>query len=180
MSGRGRRIGLVVAGAFTVASPRAARAHEPWTYGFGSRAAGMGGAVAANVSDFSANYYNPAGLADENGIRIGVGYFYAENALRIDDRDVGVKASHGVTFGLAATGDVFKIPIGLGIAVHVPDEGLSRVTALKQEVPRWELYDNRSSVLYLTANLAIRPWSFLELGGGMSFLAATDIKLYAA
>ncbi len=133
----------------------------------------MGGAVAANVSDFSANYYNPAGLADENGIRIGVGYFYAENALRIDDRDVGVKASHGVTFGLAATGDVFKIPIGLGIAVHVPDEGLSRVTALKQEVPRWELYDNRSSVLYLTANLAIRPWSFLELGGGMSFLAAT-------
>ena len=48
------------------------------------------------------------------------------------------------------------------------------MTALREGVPRWELYDSRASVLYLTANLAIRPWPFLELGGGVSFLAATQ------
>ncbi|NUP09044.1 MAG: hypothetical protein HOW73_23585 [Polyangiaceae bacterium] len=166
---------LVAAGVFTVAMVACgeASAHEPWTYGFGSRAAALGGAVAANVTDFSANYYNPAGLAGEEGIRIGVGYFWAENNLRLNDLDSGVKSSHGVSFGLAAAGDVFGFPIAIGIATHVPDEGLSRITALRQEVPRWELYDNRSSVIYLAANLAIRPWEFLEIGGGLSFLAAT-------
>lgn len=157
--------------AFGVSST--ASAHEPWTYGFGSRGAAMGGALAADVTDFSANYYNPAGLAGEDGIRLGTGYFYAENNLRLNDRNSGVKASHGVSFGIAATGDIFGFPIAIGIATHVPDEGLSRITALRQDVPRWELYDNRSSVIYLAANLAIRPWQFLELGGGMSFLAAT-------
>lgn len=133
----------------------------------------MGGAISADVSDFSANYYNPAGLADDDGLRLGFGYFWAENILRIDDQDAGVKASHGFTFGLAAAGDVFDVPIAIGIATHVPDEGLSRITALKQEVPRWELYDNRSSVLYLAANLAISPWEWLSIGGGLSFLAST-------
>lgn len=163
-------IALLAASAF-VAPPAAA--HEPWTYGYGSRGASMGGAQAADVRDFSANYYNPAGLADELGIRVGVGYFYADNNLRVNDKNSGVNASHGVTFGLAAAGDVFGLPIAIGIATFVPDEGLSRITALRQDVPRWELYDNRSSVLYLAANLAIRPWDFLEVGGGLSFLAAT-------
>ncbi len=157
----------------SLAITRDARAHEPWTYGYGSRAAGMGGAIAADVSDFSANYYNPAGIVGEDGIRIGVGYFWAENNLRINGRDSAVKSSHGVSFGIAASGKIFGLPLGLGIATHIPDEGLSRLTALRQEIPRWELYDNRSSVIYLAANLAIRPWDFLEIGGGMSFLAAT-------
>lgn len=166
------RLGLAL-GAALLCGASPAAAHEPWTYGYSSRATAMGGALAADVDDFAANYYNPAGLADAEGLRVGVGYFWAENHLRLNGQDSGVKSSHGVFFGLAATGRVFGIPVALGIATHVPDEGLSRITALKQEVPRWELYDNRSSVLYLAANLAIRPWEFLELGGGLSFLAAT-------
>ncbi len=163
-------IGLAVALAL---APRVGEAHEPWTYGYGSRAAAMGGALAADANDFSANYYNPAGIVDAEGVRIGVGYYWAENNLRINGQDSGVKASHGVNFGLAASGNFFGLPIGLGIATHIPDEGLSRLTALKQEVPRWELYDNRSSVIFLAANLAIRPVEWLELGGGLAFLAAT-------
>lgn len=168
------RSDLVVA--FVVAAcaaPRPALAHEPWTFGFGSRATAMGGAVAADVSDFSASYYNPAGLVGEDGIRLGFGYFGADQSLSINGEDSGVNSAHGVIFGLAATGDVLGLPIGIGIATFVPDEGLSRVTALRQDVPRWELYDNRSSVLYLTANLAIRPFEQLQIGGGISFLTAT-------
>lgn len=157
--------------AISVAAP--AGAHEPWTFGFGSRATAMGGAVAADVNDFSANYYNPAGLTGDKGVRLGFGYFYADQNLLMNEKDSGVTSAHGIIFGLAASGDVFGLPIGIGIATFVPDEGLSRITALRQEVPRWELYDNRSSVIYLTANLAIRPWEFLEVGGGISFLTAT-------
>ncbi len=175
MARLGRAVAPCAVAAFAAAAgtaPRAA-AHEPWTYGFGSRATAMGGAVAADVSDFSANYYNPAGLTGEDGLRLGFGYFYADNNLLVNGKDSGVDSTHGVLFGIAASGDLFGIPIGLGIATYVPDEGLSRITALRQEVPRWELYDNRSSVIYLAANLAIRPWEFLEIGGGLSFLTAT-------
>ncbi len=154
-------------------APRTAWAHEPGTYGVGSRSTAMGGAVSADVSDFSATYYNPAGLAETEGVRLSFGYFYADNNLAINGNDVGVKASHGIFFGLAAGGEVFGIPFGIGIATHVPDEGLSRITALRQDVPRWELYDSRTTVLYLSANLALRPFEWLEVGGGLSFLAAT-------
>jgi long-chain fatty acid transport protein len=168
------RARLVLGAAFAAsAAAGQAAAHEPWTYGFGSRAAAMGGAVGADVSDFSANYYNPAGLTEREGLQLGFGYFYAENDLRIGGESSGVSSSSGIMFGLVASGDIFGVPIALGIATHIPDEGLSRITALRQEVPRWELYDNRSSVIYLSANLAIRPWDFLEVGGGLSFLSAT-------
>jgi long-chain fatty acid transport protein len=161
----------VAGGLVTGAS--AASAHEPGAFGVGSRSTAMGGAVAADVSDFSASYYNPAGLAEQDGVRIGFGYFYADQNFTIDGKDVGVKGSHGVMFGLAAGGKVFGIPFGIGIATHIPDEGLSRITALRQDVPRWELYDSRTTVLYLSANLALRPFDWLEVGGGLSFLAAT-------
>jgi long-chain fatty acid transport protein len=135
----------------------------------------MGGAVAADTTDFSANYYNPAGLAGDTGIRLSVGYTYAFQNLKINGQDSGVAPVRGVSFGIAAGGKLFGVlPLALGIATHIPDDGLSRVTALREGVPRWELYDSRASVLYLTANLAIQPWRWLELGGGVSFLAATQ------
>jgi len=50
---------------------------------------------------------------------------------------------------------------------------LSRIRALRQETPRWELYNDRPTILFLTAQVAIRPLPWLELGGGIAFLAAT-------
>ncbi len=152
---------------------REARAHEPWAFGFGSRASAMGGAVSADATDFSANYYNPAGLAGDTGLRLALGYTYNWQNLRIQGKDSGVDAVRGLVFGFAAGGKLGGIPIALGIATHLPDQGISRVTALREGVVRWELYDSRASVLYLTTNIAIRPVPFLELGGGISFLAAT-------
>jgi len=165
-------LATAVALAATFMSLRAS-AHEPGAFGIGSRSTAMGGAVAADVKDFSASYYNPAGLAEQEGVRLGLGYFYADQNFTINGKDVGVKGSHGIMFGLAAGGKVFGIPFGIGIATHIPDEGLSRITALRQDVPRWELYDSRTTVLYLSANLALRPFDWLEVGGGLSFLAAT-------
>lgn len=170
---RGLRLAAGLAGAALAGAPAAARAHEPDAYGFGSRAAAMGSAVAADATDFSAGYYNPAALVGARGVEIAVGYMYAGNHLRIDGKDTGVADVHGLVGGIVAPGEVLGVPFAFGVAVHMPDDGLSHVKALRQEVPRWELYDNRASILFLAANIAIRPFRFLEIGAGLSFLAAT-------
>lgn len=150
-----------------------AEAHAPDTYGFGSRASAMGGAVVADSTDFSASYYNPAGLAGATGLGLSLGYTYAANDLRINDQPSGARDVHGLVGGLVAPGTLAGIPFAFGLATYMPDEGLSRIQALRQETPRWELYDDRLSILFLAANLAIRPLPFLEIGGGLAFLAST-------
>ena len=169
--GGGAAAALAVALALAAAP---ASANEPDAYGFGSRSSAMGSAVAADAVDFSANYYNPAGLVSAPGLELSLGYMYAWNHLRINDRDSGVAPVHGLVLGIVAPGEILGIPFAFGIAAHIPDDGLSRVKALRQEVPRWEIYDNRASILFLATNLAVRPFPFLEIGGGLAFLAATQ------
>ena len=54
-----------------------------------------------------------------------------------------------------------------------PDDRLARVRALAQDQPRWELYDNRNQRLWFGVNLAISPTPWLQLGGGITLMAAT-------
>jgi len=171
---RGPMIAAFVA---TLAAARASSANPPDTYGFGSRETAMGGAAAAETRGWAASYYNPAALARSRGLEIGVGYFRAEHALRMNGRDNGVDPVKGVNGGLVAPGRVLGIPFAFGVAVHLPDDRISRVRALRQEQPRWELYDNRNQRLFLAANLAIEPLPWLQVGGGLSFMSSTRGRL---
>ena len=157
------------------ASP--ARANPPDTFGFGSRETAMGGAVAAETRGFAASYYNPAALARSRGLEIGIGYFRAEHSLEMNGRDNGVDPVKGMNAGLVAPGTVLGLPFAFGIAVHLPDDRISRVRALRQEQPRWELYDNRNQRLFLAANVAIEPTPWLWIGGGLSFMSSTRGRL---
>ncbi|MFO0759605.1 MAG: outer membrane protein transport protein [Byssovorax sp.] len=150
-----------------------ARANEADAYGLGSRSAALGGAVAADVTDFSANYYNPAALAGAKGPSLSVGYAFASNNLRTNGQDNNVANVHGIVGGLVVPGTIFKIPFAFGIGTFMPDAGLSRIKALRQETPRWALYDERASIIFLSTSLAVRPLPWLEVGGGVTFLAAT-------
>lgn len=154
-------------------APSMARAHAPDTFGMGARGMAMGGAMVADANDFSASYYNPAGLALSPGVSVSLGYQYSGLELRIDGADAKVPDVRGIAGGLVLPGRVLSIPVALGVAVYLPDAGLSTVRALREETPRWELYDDRLSILYIAANLAVRPARFLALGGGVGFLAAT-------
>jgi long-chain fatty acid transport protein len=164
------------ASAIALTLAHVALANEADTYGLGSRAAAMGGAVAADAADFSGNYYNPGALASAPGLEIAIGYTYAANHLRIDGQDNDVDAMHGIVGGLVAPGKILGVPFAFGIGTFLPDSGLSSIKAIKQETPRWALYDGRSGILFLAANLAVKPVSWLEIGGGAAFLAATQGK----
>ncbi len=156
-----------------VTAPSLVFAHEPDSHGLGSRGAAMAGAVGADATDFSGTYYNPAALASAPGVELAIGYVAVENGLTIDGRDSDVASVRGLVGGLVAPGELLGVPFALGVATYIPDRGLSHIQARRQEVPRWELYDTRPSLLYLATTLAIAPTPWLELGGGVAYLAAT-------
>jgi long-subunit fatty acid transport protein len=155
-------------------SESVARANPADAFGLGSRSTAMGGAVAADVSDFSANYYNPAGLALAKHLEVSVGYMRADHFLYTNGVDNGVDPVKGLVGGIVAPGTLFHVPFALGVALMLPDDRLSRVVALPEGQPVWELYDNRNQRLYVATNLAISPWPWLQVGGGIGFMAATQ------
>lgn len=160
-------------GAILLAQSSAAEANPLGTYGFGSRETALGGAVTADTSSGSAVFYNPAGLAWAQRLELSLGYLRVDQRLQINGRDNGVDAVRGVNVGVVAPGKIAKIPFAFGLAAHLPDERISRVRTMRQEIPRWELYDNRAQILFIATTLAIRPVPWLALGGGVAFLSST-------
>lgn len=142
-------------------------------YGFTSRSTALAGAVTADVSDPSANHYNPAGLARMGAMRLDVGYLYASPSLRLNGADTAVDPSHGVIAALGVPGRLFGVRFAFGLAVHLPDDRLSQVRALPQTQPRWELYGVRLQRLFVAANLAFALTPWLRVGGGVAFMAST-------
>jgi long-chain fatty acid transport protein len=154
-------------------APSLAAANPLDMYGLGARSASLAGAVSADVHDTSAVYYNPAGLARLRGLRVDLGYFRAEPMLSINGRDTGVAPSHGLVAGIASPGRIFGLPFAVGIGLHLPDNRLTQVQAVPQTQPRWELDGVRLQRLYIAAMLAVSPFRWLRLGGGVAFMAAT-------
>ena len=172
-----RRLRAFAAALPILLAARAANANPLDTFGFGSRETAMGGAMSAETSGFAASYYNPAALVRSRGLELGVGYFRADHDLRMNGQSNGVDPVKGLVGGLVVPGTLAGVPFAFGLAVHLPDDRISRVRALRQEQPRWELYDNRNQRLFLAANLAIQPWEWLQIGGGLSFMSSTRGRL---
>jgi long-chain fatty acid transport protein len=159
-------LGLLLLSAGAVASPVD-------SFGLGSRSTAMGGAVSASARDFSANYYNPSGLALARGTDLSAGYAFVAQDLELNGHDSQVDPVRAIVGGVVAPGAILAIPFAFGLAVHLPDDRLSRARSMRAEDARWVLWDNRPQLIYLSTNLAIRPVEWLAIGGGVSFLAAT-------
>src|SRR4029077_5703252 len=137
--------------------PRASHANPLDAFGFGARGAAMGGAVAADVRDFTANYYNPAGLALAHGFELSIGYVDVVHSLSMNGQDNNVDPVKGLVAGAVVPGRVFGAPFAIGVGLYIPAHRLTRVRALPQSQPRWELYDNRNQRLVFDVDAAISP-----------------------
>lgn len=170
-----RRVAAILSSLFAclIGLASDARANPLDSFGYGSRSTALAGAVTADVEDLSANYYNPAGLVRGEGLRLELGYMRALHSLEVDGRDNDVDPLGGILGGIVAPGRAGPLRFALGIGLHLNDERISRTRSLPQNQPRWELYDNRTHRIFLAAHLAIQPFRWLSIGGGISFMAAT-------
>jgi long-chain fatty acid transport protein len=163
--------------ALLVLWPTLALANPIDAYGLGGRSSAMGGAVTADVEGPAANYYNPAGLARAPGFRIQTAWFGALHELRINGLDSNVDPASGGILGFSVPGQIDDFRFAFGLALHLPDNRVSRTRTLPRAQPRWELYDNRPQRTYLATHVAIQPVEWLSLGGGIGFLSRSDFRV---
>lgn len=158
--------------------PASAVANPFDTIPLGARAIGLGGAYGALASDYSANFYNPAGLATSDDLQLAVGYTFFEPSLTLNDEDLDVDGIRGFQGGIVLPGRVWDHRIALSVALHLPDERVTRLRALPESQPRFVLYDNHPQRIVLTTSLGFEVVKDLVyVGVGLTYLSDTQGRL---
>lgn len=161
-------------------APRAA-ANPLDSFGFGARGPGMGNARVALADDFSANYYNPAGLALRGALQLELGYALVMPTLELDGRDLDVDGVRGFQGGLVVPGDLWDHRLAVSLGIYLPDQRITRLRALPEAQPRFALYDNHPQRLVLTTSLAFEVLKdTLFVGAGLTYLSDTKGRLEVA
>lgn len=143
-------------------------------YGFGARAAALGGAATAAVDDTSAGYYNPAALARLGTLRLDFGGMTAAPSFRIGGASAEVPSLTGMLAGLAIPGRALGHRVAFGLSLDIPGGDLFKVHTTAADVPRVVWYDNRPHRLFLAANAAVEVLPGLYAGGGVALLSRSQ------
>ncbi len=146
-------------------------------FGSGPRAISLGGAFTSLANDSSANYYNPAGLAQGSDLRFDIGYTYNNPNLNFNGLDSEVDLVRGLQVGVVLPGEVLGKRFAAGIGMLLLDDRVTRVRSLPQQQPRFVLFDNRVQRLYIAANFSLEPFDHFFVGGGLTFMAHTSGRL---
>jgi len=170
-----RRLALLL---LTLGAASQAHANPLDYFGFGARGPGMGNAQVALADDFSANYYNPAGLATRDALQLQLGYMYVDPSLSLNGYDLGVDGVRGFQGGLVVPGDMWGHRLAVSLGIYLPDERITRLRALPEAQPRFALYDNHPQRIVLTTSVAFEVLQdTLYLGLGLTYLSDTKGRL---
>jgi adenylate cyclase len=141
------------------------------TFGFGPRASGMAGAVAADARGWAAAHHNPAGIALSDDVEAALGYSGAVMGLRLDGDDARVTSPHGVSIGLTLPLRLKSMTLAFGLALYMPDQFVVRIQLQPISEPHFLLLDNNLDHVVVTPAIALRPLRWLSLGVGVTLLA---------
>jgi len=181
---------LVVLAGLMLGGSRPAWGHSFDNYGFGSRAIAMGGAMVGFDDQYSAVYYNPAGMAfnKEKGINLGASFLYSMPSLEIKGAGPNPAASRsnmafdeGISVGFSSplgSGTIGKA-ISAGVGVYLPFPFTFYILELKSfkpSVPYFIQYENRNHFTMITAAVSYKPWRKLSFAVGMDILIGCDIN----
>lgn len=170
----------IVAVSCLVAAPALATTLE--MYGFGARSAAMANASEAIADDYFAAFSNPANLALAQHIHLGYGTDLVFNRFQIDRVGGADKWPTRLPQNnyLAHIGISTPLPgwlqdkAALGVAVHVPVGGPTRLDSLDHRMPQLPLYDTLGDRLALVLAVAVRPAKWLALGVGAQVLTGLE------
>ena len=169
-----RRLGVVVAAAAIAILPAAARANSSEDIlGLSARTSALGGAGTALVGDFSAAYYNPAGLAlcREQMLGVDVRHVYYRLRTTRDAASTADQPENPTNYTRLTAGLCIRLPydlsfgtmLGLGVR-----ELLTETLSSQNTSPRFPLYGHSTEQMTLLLALAWRPKPWLAVGAGVS------------
>lgn len=153
-------------------------------YGFGARAIGMGGAFTGLADDYSAIYYNPAGLAATEGNNLAIGFMAAKtyfdlnleaapgaskrqaSALRdLEKQKVDIEDYTAYVMGFTSRLNKY---LALGMLAHLPTDYVIRLHPIDSHFPSFIMYENRAKRAVTYVGAALTPVSGVSIGGGVS------------
>ncbi|MEW6444268.1 MAG: outer membrane protein transport protein [bacterium] len=183
-------VALLLAAAVLLHGPRPGRASMVDVYGWGARAVSMGGAFTALADDFTAVYYNPAGLMYQRtleetvphrkGIKFDFGYVYGDPQLYVRDPQKGRHSEdYGSTTGpyLGVTldpidfhGTFARKLFAFGLGLYMPVDHILYYGRYFPEERRFPFFYDYSMRFVLLPGMAVEPWPGLSIGVGLQFL----------
>jgi len=140
------------------------------TFGFGPKAIGMGNAFTAVADDFTAAWYNPAGMTQSNQLRFGLGYQYMKPFMKVDGASHRIQDNHSLAVGVSTllpfsawleerlyAGIAFYMPWNLVFGIKVP---------LPME-PQWVLLHNEPRDITIVPALGVKIHPALSVGANV-------------
>ncbi len=154
-------------------------------YGFNPRGTAMKNAQAASADDYTASFYNPAGLTRRKVVSVGAGFIATFPDLHIDRRyatpeQLSVESELPPDFAGFNLGAVFPLgglignKVAIGAGIFLPTVNLLRGEGLDPQVPQYYRYQNLPDKLVFLASIAVEPFDWLSIGGGLQALASLD------
>ncbi len=162
-----------MAGATLITSAQTARANPVEIFGFGSEHAAEAGVGTATADDFTAAYYNPAGLGAGTSKSAAFGFLGAMSNLKIDGRTTSFEDPAGMLLGVTAPaplGGSLAGRIRVGAGMYVLPGTIARITARSPDEPFYPWYERRQRIVVLPG-AGVKILDGLWVGVSANFLA---------
>ena len=142
------------------------------TFGYGPRAVAMGGAYTAVADDFSAGYYNPAGMLTTPKSKFGAGWQYVKNDLKANGLEVESSRDTnalymGASMAIPFT-DFLKDRIAFGYFFFQPLWYTVDVTIPATTAPQFPVVESQARMQLISIAAAVDFIPGVLLGGGFT------------
>jgi len=157
---------------FSAAAPASANMFR--TFGFGPRPVAMGGAFTAVADDFTASYYNPAGILAVKKTRVGVGWQFIKQNYEVNGDAVHGNFTDGAYMGFSMPvpfKDWLTDRIGVGYGFYQPILYVIDLTVPEERAPQFVLTESAPEVQIIHLALAVDAIPGTLIGAGATFLS---------
>jgi len=140
------------------------------TFGFGPKAIGMGNAFTAVADDFTAAWYNPAGMTQSNNLQFGFGYQYVKPFMKVNGESRRIQDNHSLAVGVSTLipfSAWLEERIYAGIAFYMPWDLVFGIKVPLPMEPQWVLLHNEPRDITIVPAVAVKIHPALSVGGSV-------------